>query len=414
MSTIMFSKGGNVRITRSLSAIIAAILITAVPLASSAQVSVGIGVGFNIGTAPPPLPYYSVPPAPYPNYAWTPGYWAWGPAGYYWVPGVWVAPPSIGLYWTPGYWGYNNGYYGFNNGYWGSSVGFYGGINYGGGYGGTGFVGGYWSGNNFAYNTAVLPVNRTVIHNTYNRTIITKNVCNNCRNVSYNGGHGGITARPTPVQLQQRQHGRAPTTLQAQHARVASQDRALYASTNHGRPPVTALQKPVTDPKQLPNYAPVTAADKKAAQTQMKPGTVGAPAAKPAAQAPEKAKPMTGTHQNAPMTTTHHNAPVSQPAHKQPPSTMTGTHPQGQTHAKPPGGAMREPGTMHAQPGNAMGRPQGHPGGQGHPPGGQGHPPGGQGHPQGGQGHPQGGQGHPPSGQGKPPGGGGQKNKPPQ
>jgi hypothetical protein len=36
---------------------------------------------------PPPLPDYDQPPAPDPNYLWTPGYWAWGPGGYYWVPG---------------------------------------------------------------------------------------------------------------------------------------------------------------------------------------------------------------------------------------------------------------------------------------------------------------------------------------
>jgi hypothetical protein len=41
-------------------------------------VSVGVGIGFNIGTPPPPLPYYTQPPAPFPNAMWTPGYWAWG------------------------------------------------------------------------------------------------------------------------------------------------------------------------------------------------------------------------------------------------------------------------------------------------------------------------------------------------
>ena len=48
------------------------------------------------------------------------------------------------------------------------------GINYGYGYFGTGFVGGYWSGGAFNYNTAVMPVNQTVIHNTYNRTVINR------------------------------------------------------------------------------------------------------------------------------------------------------------------------------------------------------------------------------------------------
>jgi hypothetical protein len=133
---------------RSLFAIIATILIAAVPLAAPAQFS--IGVGFTVGAPPPPMPVYAQPPAPYPNYQWTPGYWGWGAAGYYWVPGTWVAPPSVGLYWTPGYWGYSGGYYGWSAGYWGASVGFYGGINYGFGYPGTGYYGGAWNGNNFA------------------------------------------------------------------------------------------------------------------------------------------------------------------------------------------------------------------------------------------------------------------------
>ena len=102
-------KGGIVRITRSLSAIIVTLFMAALPVAAPAQLSVG--VGFSVGAPPPPLPVYSQPVAPYPNYQWTPGYWGWGPAGYYWVPGTWVAPPSVGVYWTPGYWGagYNGG-----------------------------------------------------------------------------------------------------------------------------------------------------------------------------------------------------------------------------------------------------------------------------------------------------------------
>lgn len=377
------------RITRSLPAIIAALLITAAPLPSPAQVSVG--VGFTVGIPPPAIPAYTIPPAPYPNYMWTPGYWGWGPAGYYWVPGTWIAPPSVGLYWTPGYWGYNNGYYGFNAGYWGPTVGFYGGINYGYGYFGSGFVGGVWNGGNFAYNTAVMPVNRTVIHNTYNKTVI----INNHSRTSFNGGHGGIQARPTSDQIADRRAGRPETSQQRNLERSAAQDRGLLASNNHGRPPVTALQKPVSDPKQLPHYAPVTAADRQAAQTQMKHGTMGASTTTKASanKGATKAQPMTAAHHanTGTMTTTHHNAPVSAPAHKQPPTTtmhtQNTTHSQGSTHAqpathqRPPSGA----GTMHAAPGNAMGKP-----GAGHPP-------------SGGQG-----QGKPPSGSG-----GGGKNKPP-
>jgi len=34
--------------------------------------------------APPPLPDYDQPPLPGDGYIWTPGYWAWAPAGYFW------------------------------------------------------------------------------------------------------------------------------------------------------------------------------------------------------------------------------------------------------------------------------------------------------------------------------------------
>ena len=54
------------------------------------------GIGVSITVAPPVIPVYTQPICPGPNYIWTPGYWAWGPAGYYWVPGAWVEPPYIG------------------------------------------------------------------------------------------------------------------------------------------------------------------------------------------------------------------------------------------------------------------------------------------------------------------------------
>ncbi len=327
---------------RPLSAIIATILIAAMPLVASAQVS--IGVGFTIGSAPPPLPYYSQPEAPYPNYQWQPGYWAWGPAGYYWVPGTWVAPPTVGVLWTPGYWGYNNGYYGWNNGYWGATVGFYGGINYGYGYPGSGFYGGGWNGGNFAYNTAVANVNRTVIHNTYNKTVINKNVCNNCKNVSFNGGKGGTTVRPTSGEIQARKNGRPPTTAQVQQAKVAAQDRNLYANVNKGKPPVTAVQKPISDPKQLPKFTPVTTADKQAAQKQVHTANNANNSMqnKPANQNPNK--PANNTMQGKPPSSQqHHNQPpnnsMQSSTHKPPQnSTNKGNTHQGSTQSKPPQG----------------------------------------------------------------------------
>lgn len=190
-----------------------------IPVAAPAQLFVGV----SLGAPPPEIPAYTVPPAPRPNYMWTPGYWNWNGSSYYWVPGAWVAPPSMGMYWTPGYWGWNNGGYQWSQGYWGPQVGFYGGINYGAGYWGNGFYGGNWANGAFRYNTAVWPVNRTVIHNTYyDKTVINKYYYNHSR-VSYNGGKGGVNAHPTKEQREQaREWSHRHMTPEQQH----NQDKA--------------------------------------------------------------------------------------------------------------------------------------------------------------------------------------------
>ncbi|HTQ59276.1 MAG TPA: YXWGXW repeat-containing protein [Candidatus Solibacter sp.] len=221
------------------SLILFAALILALPAGSSAQVSIGVAV--HIG--PPALPVYEQPICPEPGFLWTPGYWAYGPEGYYWVPGTWVRPPEVGLLWTPGYWGWGDGGYRWHAGYWGPHVGFYGGINYGFGYTGVGFVGGRWEHGVFAYNTAVMRVNTRVIRNTYvDRTVI-RNVRVN--RVSYNGGRGGIEARPSERERSfEREHHFTATSVQTQHERFAGSDRSLRASENHGRPAITATARP--------------------------------------------------------------------------------------------------------------------------------------------------------------------------
>ena len=145
-------------------------------------------------------------------------------AGYYWVPGTWVVAP-VGMLWTPGYWGWNDGVYAWNAGYWGPQIGFYGGINYGFGYGGVGFVGGEWRGGAFYYNTAVMHVNTTVIHNVYvNRTVIV----NNESRVAFNGGQGGTVARPTAQQETYAREKHTPAVAaQVQQERAASHNRAV-------------------------------------------------------------------------------------------------------------------------------------------------------------------------------------------
>jgi hypothetical protein len=212
----------------------------AVPSLSSAQISVGVGLSVHIG--PPALPVYAQPVCPGPGNIWTPGYWAYGPTGYYWVPGTWVVAPAVGLLWTPGYWGWGGGAYLWHAGYWGPHVGFYGGINYGFGYVGVGYVGGFWNHGAFSYNTAVTNVNTTIIHNTYiNRTVINNVTVNR---VSYNGGTGGIMARPNSgEQAAMREQHTVATSEQMQHEQAARSNRAMLASVNHGRPLIAATPR---------------------------------------------------------------------------------------------------------------------------------------------------------------------------
>ncbi|MEO8998884.1 MAG: hypothetical protein ABI227_13260 [Rhodanobacter sp.] len=208
----------------------------------TAHAGVVVGVGINIGIAPPALPIYAQPPLPAPGYLWTPGFWAYGDAGYYWVPGVWIRPPIVGVLWTPGYWGYLNGYYRWNGGYWGPRVGFYGGVNYGYGYGGIGFVGGRWSGGDFAYNRAVSNFGSVRVTNVYNNTtIVRQNTIINRTNVSYNGGTGGIQSQPSAEQARFASERRLPPTAnQEAQRRVAGLDRGQLASVNHGHPAILA------------------------------------------------------------------------------------------------------------------------------------------------------------------------------
>jgi hypothetical protein len=192
--------------------------------------------------APPPLPDYEQPPCPEDGYLWTPGYWGWTNGGYYWVPGTWVQPPRVGVLWTPGYWGFAGGVYAFHAGYWGPHVGFYGGVNYGFGYVGTGFAGGVWVGSHYSYNRAVTNINVTVVHNTYNTTVINNVTVNK---VSYNGGAGGVAAAPTPQerQFEHEQHD-AATPMQQQHRQQAAQNPALFARANGGHPSIAATPRP--------------------------------------------------------------------------------------------------------------------------------------------------------------------------
>jgi hypothetical protein len=147
-------------------------------------------------------------------------------------------PPSVGLLWTPGYWGWGGGAYRFHPGYWGPHIGFYGGVNYGHGYGGYGYEGGYWRGNVFNYNRSVNNVNVTNVTNVYNKTVMVNNV----NRVSYNGGNGGLQARPSASEqaaINERHFER--TQNQMTHEQAMQNDRGQLASVNHGRPQTMAM-----------------------------------------------------------------------------------------------------------------------------------------------------------------------------
>jgi hypothetical protein len=270
----------NKYIVRSVSLIgLALILLLAAPAASHAQVSVGISI--RIG--PPALPVYVQPVLPAPGYIWTPGYWAYGPQGYFWVPGTWVEPPTVGLLWTPGYWGWNNGIFVWNEGYWGPHLGFYGGVNYGFGYGGVGFVGGEWRGGSFFYNRAVCNVTGVNITNVYNRTVV---INRTVTNVSYNGGPGGISARPTPAEASAAHEPHTQlTTAQTQHIHLAAANRAQLATVNGGKPAIAASPKPgvftgkgvVAARAAGPGKAPAGAGSPKPMTAGAKPGGGGTP-----------------------------------------------------------------------------------------------------------------------------------------
>ena len=215
--------------------IVFAMLITSV----AAFAQIGISVSFG----PPALPVYEQPICPADGYLWTPGYWAYDPdyGDYYWVPGTWVEAPEVGYLWTPGYWGWGGSAFLFHEGYWGPHVGFYGGINYGFGYFGDGYEGGRWQGRQFFYNRYASNVNVTVIHNVYNTTVINRTI----NRVSYNGGQGGIAARPsTEEEAAGRERHIPPVATQVQHVQTARANPELRAAANNGKPPIAATVKP--------------------------------------------------------------------------------------------------------------------------------------------------------------------------
>jgi hypothetical protein len=284
---------------------------------------------------PPPLPDYDQPACPDPNYIWTPGYWAWGSAGYYWAPGVWVAAPYVGALWTPGYWGFNGRAYRWHAGYWGPHIGFYGGVNYGFGYVGVGFLGGYWRNNSFMYNRAVTNVNSYTVTNVYSRTVVNNVIINNTR-VSYNGGSGGVRYQPSPAELaaSREAHVRA-LPEQVQVVRAAAAKRAQFASVNRGRPQMVATAKPVVVRPITPPAAAVNPGARKAAETAT------------AFRAPMETRPATPAPRTGIPVRPRAETPVNAPNRAEPRREVPATRPAQPAPARPATRAPARPPAPH-------------------------------------------------------------------
>jgi hypothetical protein len=306
------------RVLRSARLFLFALLLSLVPVSAHA------GIFISVGFAPPVLPVYVQPICPQPNLMWMPGYWAYGPEGYYWVPGAWVPAPYSGALWTPGYWGWRGGMFIFNEGYWGPHIGYYGGVNYGFGYGGIGFAGGEWRGGVFAYNTAVMHVNTTIIHTTYvNETIVRQNTIVNTSHTAYSGGPGGVQHQPTAEETAASHETHLPPTkFQTQHVQTAQADKTSYAKANGGHPTHLVAEKPLAEEKHTP--PPSVAHSTPPAHTTLE-----------SHPSPATAHTPPPTHTTpAPHANTDHPSPAVD--HPSPASTHTTPEPAPKPHTAPP------------------------------------------------------------------------------
>lgn len=325
-------------IIRSIRSSLFALVLLAMSAAAYAQISV------SISFAPPELPVYEQPLCPGDGYLWTPGYWAYaGDDGYYWVPGTWVMAPERGLLWTPAYWGWGGNGYVFYQGYWGQQVGFYGGVSYGYGYYGDGYQGGRWQNGQFYYNRSVNNVNVTNIHNVYNTTVINNTTTIN--RVSYNGGNGGISARPTRQQ-ESVAHERhiPPVAVQAQHEQAARTNPEQRASVNHGAPSVAATPKPgaFRDHAVVPAKPTGTPYNPPVNRAAVQPAGVG-PVTHPENNRARPDRPASSNRPETPAAQPNHRPQPNQPEPNRPSNAQPERKPERQPEPNRSPGARPEP-----------------------------------------------------------------------
>lgn len=336
-------RGSTMRRIAPIRSLLFLLVLLAISAAAFAQFSV------SVSFAPPELPVYEQTLCPEDGYIWTPGYWAYSDDDYYWVPGTWVEPPTIGLLWTPAYWGWGDGGYRFYDGYWGTTVGFYGGINYGYGYGGQGYEGGRWQSGHFYYNRSVNNVDITINRNVYN-TPVRQSVG---VRVSFNGGNGGVNARPTSQdQAAARERHIPPVAAQTQHVQAARAAPALRATANHGKPAVAATPRPgaINDRGVVPAKQSGASYDSPAANRAVAQPKAETPAARPENGATRPGQQNSRPETAAPPAARSNNQPEprsnQQPAQRaQPPVQSERSQPQ---HT-PPAAVPQQPAPREAQ-----------------------------------------------------------------
>ena len=91
------------------------------------------------------------------------------------------------------------------------------------------------------YNRSVNNISNVNITNVYNRTVVNNITVNR---VSYNGGNGGVRARPTSAdELAGRDRHISNTPVQREHEQSARGNPVLRAKENNGRPPIAATPR---------------------------------------------------------------------------------------------------------------------------------------------------------------------------
>ena len=205
-------------------------------------------------------------------------------------------------------------------------------------------------------------VNPTFVRNVYVDQTVVVNHYYTTANVSYNGGPQGVQAAPTAAERSFENERRfQPTAPQQEHAVMASRDRTLLASVNHGRPAAAAVAAPITQRSLPPSFTPVRPEDRAGgrvpvtgaiqtrtpavrtahiASSQAQPATLT-----PQAHAPSYARPQAGFQpaQNAPARREQGAPPAPRPAsvaHQSAPA-HTQQRPPARPSA-PPNGAEHE------------------------------------------------------------------------